>query len=47
MMFGSTMGTIEVLVNDSVAWLMDLGPGGGPQVWTTAQIALPVSSTSY
>ena len=30
MMFGSTMGTIEVLVNDSVIWLMDLGPGGGP-----------------
>ena len=44
MMYGNAMGSIEVLLNDSVAWLMDLGPGGGPQVWTQAQIALPVSS---
>ena len=43
-MFGSTMGTIEVLVNDSVIWLMDLGPGRSAY-WTTVQVPLPISTS--
>ena len=41
MMYGATMGTMSVLVDDSVVWHMDLGQTGGPLAWETAQIPLP------
>jgi hypothetical protein len=42
MMYGGTMGTMSVLVDDSLVWLMDLGAGGGPLAWDQAQIPLPI-----